>query len=133
MKMIALVTMIAIVALLYSDAVPKGSVGGAMTMAIPFLLAAIAAGMHEAWTQKRGVIGWIVSIIAGTVGGILGSVAASFVVDALMSALATSGLVTLEGSLMETKHPLLFITSALMLAGTLLGSWLMLKLVNRMR
>lgn len=133
MKIIAIVAFIAIVALQFSGALPKASVGGAMAMAIPYLLAAIATGMHEAWSQKRGVIGWIVSTAAAFVGGILGSLATSFVVDALMTTLVMSGLVTVEGSLMETHHPLLFIISALLLAGTMLGSWLGLQAVNRFR
>jgi hypothetical protein len=39
-----------------------------MTLALVFLIAAVTVGIHEAWSNKRGVRGWIVSIVASLAG-----------------------------------------------------------------
>ena len=64
MKTIALIAVIAILLLEASGAIPQSSVGGPMTLALVFLIAALAVGIHDAWSNKRGVRGWVVSIAA---------------------------------------------------------------------
>ena len=68
MKFIAPIAVIGILLLQVSGAVPQSSVGGPMTLALAFFGAALAVGIHESWSNKRGVLGWIVSIVAALVG-----------------------------------------------------------------
>ena len=51
MKYIALIAVIAILLLQVSGAVPQSSVGGPMTLALVFLIAVLAVGIHEAWSN----------------------------------------------------------------------------------
>jgi hypothetical protein len=46
-------------------------VGGPLTLVLIFLLAMLAAGIHDAWSNRRGVLGWIVSIVCAVIGGFL--------------------------------------------------------------
>lgn len=127
MKYITLIAVAAILLLQLTGAVPQSSVGGPMTLALVFLLAALAVGIHEAWSNKRGVVGWIVSIVAALVGAFLAvSLGGMFMETMLQYA-------NLQGSLAETQHPLLYIASGGMMLFTLLGSWIALWIVNRMR
>jgi uncharacterized membrane protein YeaQ/YmgE (transglycosylase-associated protein family) len=68
MKYIALVAVIAIILLQFSGAVPQASVGGPMTLALVFFAAVLAVAIHEAWSNKRGALGWIVNIPVSFVG-----------------------------------------------------------------
>ena len=61
MKYIALIAVIAIILLQFSGAVPQASVGGPMTLALVFFAAVLAVAIHEAWSNNRGVLGWIVN------------------------------------------------------------------------
>lgn len=127
MRTITLLAVIAILLLEFSGAIPKSSVGGPLTLMLIFLLAMLAAGLHEAWSKKRGVLGWIVSIVASVVGGFSGAVFGSTVMEMILS------LLQLEGSLMATRHPLLYVSLAGMMILTLLGSQIALRIVNRFR
>ena len=127
MKYIALIAVIAILLLQLSGAVPQSSVGGPMTLALVFLIAAVAVGIHEAWSNKRGVLGWIVSIVTALVGGLVGASLGSMVLETIQ------GLLNLEGSLAETRHPLLYVSLVGMMLLALLGSWIALRIVDRMR
>lgn len=131
MKIITLIAVIAIVLIQFSGAVPKSSVGGPMTLAMVFLAAALAAGIYEAWSMRRGVLGWIVSILTALAGAIVAGLAGGTLMDLFMGLIAP--LIDLQGSLAETRHPLLYITSAAMMLFILLGAWLALRLVNRWR
>jgi uncharacterized membrane protein len=64
MRTIILIAVITILLLELSDALPKSSVGGPMAMLMIFFLAMLAVGLYEAWSQKRDVLGWVVSIVA---------------------------------------------------------------------
>lgn len=131
MKIITLIAVIAIVLIQFSGAVPLSSVGGPMTLAMVFLAAALAAGIYEAWSMRRGVLGWIVSILTALAGAIVAGLAGGTLMDLFMGLIAP--LIDLQGSLAATRHPLLYITSAAMMLFILLGAWLALRLVNRMR
>ena len=131
MKIITLIAVIAIVLIQFSVAVPLSSVGGPMTLAMVFLAAALAAGIYEAWSMRRGVLGWIVSILTALAGAIVAGLAGGTLMDLFMGLIAP--LIDLQGSLAATRHPLLYITSAAMMLFILLGSWLALRLVNRWR
>ena len=127
MKYIALIAVIAILLLEISGAIPRSSVGGPMTIALVFFIAAVAVGIHEAWSNKRGVLGWIVSIVVALVGGLVGASLGSMVLETIQ------GLLNLEGALAETRHPLLYVSLVGMMLFALLGSWLALRIVDRMR
>jgi hypothetical protein len=127
MKIIAPIAVIGILLLQFSGAVPQSSVGGPMTLALAFLGAALAVGIHEAWSNRRGVLGWIVSIVAALVGAFLAAEVGNLAFEAILPFL------NLEGSLAATRHPLLYVTSAGMMLVMLLGSWLALQFVNRWR
>ncbi len=131
MKYIAPLAVIAVILIQLSGAVPQSSVGGPMTMMIIFLTAALALGIYDAWVMKRGVFGWIVSIIAALVGAIVAGLVGGTLMDTVMPIFAQ--VFDLRGSLAETGHPLLYITAAAMMLLILFGSWLALSLVNRMR
>lgn len=127
MKYIALVAVIAILVLQFSGAIPQSSVGGPMTIATAFLIAALAAGIYEAVSNKRGVLGWIASLITAVVGAFVAASLGSMVMETLLMNM------NLQGSLAETRHPLLYIGSAFMMLMTVFGAWLALRLVNQLR
>ena len=68
MKYIALIAVITLLVLELTGSIPQSSVGGPMTIAMVVFAAALAVGIHEAWINKRGVLGWIVSIVTAFVG-----------------------------------------------------------------
>src|SRR5215213_5904604 len=68
MIFIVLIAVTAIVLLQSSGAVPQSSVGGPIAIALVVFVAVLAVGIHEAWTNGRGVLGWIVSIVVAVVG-----------------------------------------------------------------
>jgi hypothetical protein len=127
MKYITLIAVIAIPLLLLTGAVPEASVGGAITLALVFVVAALAVGIHEAWSRKRGVLGWIVNVVVSLVGGFAGASLGSMIMEAILTQLH------IEGSLMHTRHPMLYVASAGMMLLTLLGAWIALWIVNRLR
>jgi hypothetical protein len=127
MKYITLIAVITIVLLQLTGAIPQSSVGGAMTLALVFLVAALAVGIHEAWSKNRGVLGWIVSIVASLAGAFLAASLGSMVMETILMHL------NLEGPLAATRHPLIYVSFAGMMLLTLLGSWIALWIVNRLR
>ncbi len=124
---IALIAVAGILLLQFSGAVPMSSVGGPMTIAVVIFAAALAVAIHEAWTNKRGVIGWIVNIPVAFVGTFLGAEVGNLILEPVLMKM------NLQGSLAETRGPLLYIDSAAMMLIALLGSWLALQFVNRWR
>ena len=68
---IVLIAVIGILLLQLTGSIPLSSVGGPMAIALAFFAAALAVGIHEAWTKKRGVLGWIVNIVVSFVGAFL--------------------------------------------------------------
>ena len=131
MKYITLIAVAAVVLIQWSGAVPQSSVGGPVTLALVFLAAALAVGVHEAWRNKRGVLGWIVNLAAVLGGFIVTAILAGAIMDMVMTMAARY--LNIEGSLAATRHPLLYIMSAAMMLLVLLGAWSTLWLVNRWR
>ena len=125
MMYIALIAVIGILLLQLTGSIPLASVGGSMTMGLAFLAAALAVGIHEAWTKKRGVLGWIVNIVVSLVGAFVAAPLGGMVIGIILSdgsrSLATTGgprfSVALTGGMLVT----------------LLGSWGALWIVNRWR
>jgi hypothetical protein len=127
MKYIALIAVIGILLLHATGAIPLSGVGGAMTIGLVFLAAAPAVGIHEAWTKKRGVLGWIVNIVVSLVGAFLlaplGGMAIAIILSPLMD----------RPSLAATGGPVMYVALAGMMVVTLLGAWGALWIVNRWR
>ncbi len=137
MKYIAPIAVIAIILLQFSGAVPQSSVGGPMTLALVLLGAAVAIGIHEAWTNKRGVLGWIVSIVVSLAGAFVAAEIGNLAIVPILLLLERTGLLAamgnLNGSLAATGGPLLYVSLAGMMLLMLLGSSIALRLVNRWR
>jgi len=113
--------------LLLSVAMPTSSVGGPLTIMLILFLVMLAVGIHEAWLKKRGAPGWIVNIVVSVIGGFVVVIFAGMAMETILPHLH------LEGSLASSQHPLLYVVSASLAILTVLGSWLMLQIVNRFR
>jgi uncharacterized membrane protein YeaQ/YmgE (transglycosylase-associated protein family) len=127
MTYIALIAVITILLLQFTGAIPQSSVGGPMTIALVFLVAALAVGIHEAWSKKRGVLGWIVNIVVVLVGAFVAAEILSLGMETMLM------LVNFEGSLAETRGLLPYVSLAGMMLFNLLGSWIALRIVGRWR
>lgn len=127
MKYIAPLAVASIIVLHWVDAFPHSSVGGSMMIALAFLVAALVVGLHEAWSHKRGVFGWIVSMVIAVIGAIVATMLGASVFDVILPHFK------IEGSLTATRHPLLYVMAAAMMLMSLFGAWCALRLVNRWR
>jgi hypothetical protein len=117
MPYIVLIAVIGILLLQWTGSIPLASVGGSMTIGLAFLVAALAVGIHEAWTKKRGVLGWIVNIVVSFVGALLAAQLGGTVVAIMLSS------VNPGKSLAATGGPLFSVGLAVMMVVTLLGAW----------
>ncbi|MCE3257850.1 MAG: hypothetical protein K0Q64_1933 [Nitrobacter vulgaris] len=68
MPYILLIAVVGILLVHVSGAILLSSVGGPMVIALAVFVAALAVAVHEAWTKRRGVLGWIVNIISSFLG-----------------------------------------------------------------
>jgi hypothetical protein len=127
MRTLALVGVIGILLFDFAGAIPKSSVGGPLALFLIFFLAMLAVGLHDAWSNKRGVLGWIVSIVCSVIGGFLAVTFGGMVMEAILPFLG------LNGSLATSQHPMRYVSSVGMMVLTLLGSWVALQMVNRFR
>lgn len=125
MKAIILLAMAAM--LLVEIFGPKESVGGSMTFMLVFVLVVLSVAIHEAWSQARGAGGWIVNLFASAVGGLFAIALIGMAMEAMLPHLH------LEGSLASSQQPLKYGLVAAMALFMVLGSWLPLQLVNRLR
>ena len=128
MKYIALIAVIGILLLQSTGSIPLASVGGSMTIGLAFLAAALAVGIHEAWTKKRGVLGWIVNIVVSFVGALVGAQLGGMVVAIIIGLV-----VNVDGSLAKTGGLAMSLALAGGMIATLLGAWGALWIVNRWR
>jgi hypothetical protein len=125
---VKIITLIAVMAmLLLSVAMPNSSVGGPLTIMLILFLVMLAVGIHEAWSKKRGVLGWIVNIVVAVIGGFVVVIFAGMTMETILPHLH------LEGSLASSQHPVLYVVSASLAILTVLGSWIPLQMVNRFR
>ena len=132
MKYITLIAMTSIVLLDIAlqrviGAVPQSSVAGTIALALAFIAAALAVGMHEAWSGKRGAVGWIVSVTVALLGALVGAGLSGIVLEPILNLLGV------DESQADARHPLLWVASAGMMLHTLLGSWIALSIVKRWR
>jgi hypothetical protein len=128
MLYIALAAVIGILLLQSSAAIPLASVGGSLTIGFCFLVAALAVGIHEAWTKQRGVLGWIVNVVVTFVGALVGAQCGGLVVVGLIGAV-----MDVHGSLARTGGVAMSAALAGGMLATLIGAWGALWIVNRWR
>ncbi|MBN8959877.1 MAG: hypothetical protein J0H71_02000 [Rhizobiales bacterium] len=127
MPYILLIAVIGVLLLYVSGAIPLSSVGGPMVIALAFFAAALAVAIHEAWTKRRGVLGWIVNIVSSFFGTFVAAQLGGLMMVILLSpfvsgpSLAASGGAVMAASLVGT------------MAASVLGSWGTLAIVNRWR
>src|SRR5690606_26424284 len=105
----------------------QASVGGPMTLALVFFAAVLAVAIHEAWSNKRGVLGWIVNIPVSFVGAFVAAELGNLIFEPIIL------LFPVEGTLAASGHPLLYVLLAGMMLLAVLGSWTALQIVNRWR
>ena len=122
---IALIAVIGILLLQMTGSIPLASVGGSMTIGLAYLVAALAVGIHEAWTKRRGVLGWLVNIVVSFVGAFVAAPIGGMVLALMLS----------DGSqsLAASGGPRFSVALAGGMLVTLLGSWGALWIVNRWR
>jgi len=127
-KYIVPIAVIGILLLQLTGSIPLSSVGGPLTIAAAVVVAALAVGIHEAWTKKRGVLGWIVNLVVSLVGVFLAAPLGGFVVAMLLSPFMGG-----SSSLAIAGGPQMAVALAGQMVISLLGSWGALWLVNRWR
>jgi hypothetical protein len=120
------ITLLAVAAMLLQAAFgTTSSVGGPMTILLILFITMLAVGIHEAWSNRRGVLGWIVTMVASIIGCFLAASVIGMGMDEMLS------LMHFEGVLAKSNHPMLYILSACEGGLTVLGCWIAIQIVNR--
>ena len=128
MKTIALIAVIGILLLQWTATIPLASVGGSMTIGLALIIAALAVGIHEAWTKKRGVLGWIVNIVVSFAGIFVAAPLGGMLIAILLSPFSDG-----SRSLAASGGPVLSVALASMMVVALMAAWGALWIVNRWR
>jgi hypothetical protein len=128
MVYIVLIAVVGILLLQASDSIPLGSVGGPMAIGLAVLAAVPAVGIHEAWTKKRGVLGWIVSIVVSLAGAYLIAPLGGLVMVIILSPFMDGA-----SSLAAAGGPVMSVALAGTMVVALLGAWGALRIVSRWR
>lgn len=127
MPYIVPIAVIGILLLQWTASIPQASVGGSMTIGLAVLASVPAVGIHEAWTKKRGVLGWIVNIVVSLVGAFLIAPLGGMVMVIILSPFADGS------SLVATGGAVMSVALAGVMVVSLLGAWGALWIVNRWR
>ena len=128
MPYIVLMAVIGILLLQWTDSIPLASVGGSLTIGLAVLAAVPAVGIHEAWTKRRGVLGWIVNVVVSFAGAFLIAPLGGMVMVIILGPFMGGA-----SSLAAAGGPVMSVALAGMMAVTLLGAWVALQIVNRWR
>lgn len=127
MKHIVVAAIVGILVLFGAGGIPLASVGGSLTIGFAFLAASLAVAIHEAWTERRGVLGWIVNVVIVLVAAFFAAQAGGFLMVMLLSPFMDGSSIAATGG----------VVMAIALAGamgtTLLGAWGALRLLKRWR
>ena len=86
-------------------------------------VAMLAVGIYEAWSNKRGALGWIVSTSPRSLAASWPLISVAYM-DMILPHL------DLEGSLASSQHPLAYVFIAAMAILTVFGSWITLQIVK---
>jgi drug/metabolite transporter (DMT)-like permease len=126
MKIILPVAVVAVLLLVLSGTLSKLSVVDRLPLLLGlFLSAAIAVGVQDAWSLKRRVLGWIVSLALAVVGGLIGNQVGGILMSLPFVFIP-------EPPALSGMLGLLFFSVGGMLA-TLFGASLALRLVRSLR
>ena len=128
MKYIVLMAVIGILLIQLTGSIPLSSVGGPLVIGLALIVAALAVGIHEAWTKKRGVLGWIVNIVVSFFGVFLAAQLGGLVMVMMLFPFMGG-----SSSLAAAGDSLMSVALAGQMVITLLGSWGALWVVNRWR
>lgn len=122
------IAVIGVLLLQWTGVIPPDAVGGALVIAAAVLLGSQAVAIHEAWTKKRGAVGWIVNMVVAFVGALLIAPLGGMLMVPLLQPFmdGSSSLAAAGGATMS-------IALAGQMAITLLGAWGAIWLVNRWR
>lgn len=97
-----------------------------LTMAAILFGGSLIFGIYDAWANKRGFLGWIVSGIAAIVGGVIGGIAGGAALGAAATfAVSAAGMQWPEA---DATFGLIGV-----IAGIVVGALLALRLANRFR
>jgi hypothetical protein len=118
----------AILLLQTAGGIPRASVGGSLTIAVVYIAAALAVAIHEAWTNRRGVVGWVVNLLVSFVGAFVAAQAGGMAMVLLLGAIGN-----VEGSLARTGGPLFSVALVGGVLATIFGAWGALQITNRWR
>lgn len=125
---VVVIAVIGILLVQWTGAIPQGSVGGPLMVALAVLLATLALAIVEAWSRRRGVLGFVVNIVVAFAGMLvvapLGGAAMAMLLIPFMDG---------SSSLAGAGGPLFSVALAGQMAITLAGSWAALLLLNRWR
>lgn len=122
------ITLLAVATMLLLEVFgPTSSVGGSMSFMLVFVIVTLAVPIYEAWSNRRGAIGWIVNLFASIVGGLTAIALVGMAMEAILPHLH------LEGSLASSQHPVKYVVVAVIAILMVAGSWIPLKIVNRLR
>ena len=128
MQYIALIAVTGILLLQWTGSIPLASVGGSLTVGFAYIAAALAVGIHEAWTKRRGVLGWIVNLVVSFVGVFVGAQLGGLLLVIILSLVAN-----VDGSVAKTGGLVMSVALAGGMLFSLLGAWGALQIVNRWR
>ncbi len=121
---IAAIGVAAILLLQATGMIPLSSVGGPLTIGAVIIGIILAVAIHEAWTQRRGPVGWIVNLVVALVGGMLGAQLGGFVAAMI---LPTSGSLAAAGGVVFS------IALVVSVLSVIAGAFAAIQLVNRWR
>jgi hypothetical protein len=127
MPYILLIAVAGVLLLHGSGAIPLSSVGGPMVIAFAVFAATFAVAIFEAWTRRRGVLGWIVNIVFSFLGTFVAAQLGGLLMVLILMPFA-------EGSsLAASGGAVMAISLAGVMAASVLGSWGTLMILNRWR
>jgi hypothetical protein len=127
MPYILLIAVVGVLLLHGSGAIPLSSVGGPMVIAFAVFCATLAVAIFEAWTKRRGVLGWIVNIVSSFLGTFVAAQLGGLLMVLILMPFA-------EGSsLAASGGAVMAISLAGVMAASVLGSWGTLMILNRWR
>ena len=122
------ITLLAVAAMLLLEAFgPTSGVGGSMTFMLVCVVVMLAVAIYEAWSNRRGAIGWVVNVFASAFGALVAIALVGMAMDILLPYLH------LEGSLASSQHPVKYVVVAVIAILMVAGSWIPLQIVNRLR
>jgi hypothetical protein len=101
----------------------KTSEGAGLLYAIVFGLIVVGVGAYEAWSKKRGVLGWTTNILASAFGCFLAVGALGFGMEAAISRFQSA----------IVPQILNYVVAAVGTSFVVFGSWLPIKIIDLFR